>query len=83
MKKSTLYKLLGYAALIVVMLFAGDLMESTGSKARLLAYLAGGTLMYWGVMVWLYGMKHRNDPQDDEMEYERKALPEKAGHRRD
>lgn len=84
MKKSTLYKLLGYAALIVIMLFAGDLMESTGSRARLLAYLAGGSLMYWGVMVWLYGMKHRNDPQNDETEDERKALPGNgAGHRRD
>lgn len=76
MKNSTLYKLLGYAALLVVLYFAADMMEASASLDRLLIYLGGGSLMYWGVMVWLYGMKHRKDaPQDDNADTKRIAGP--------
>ena len=65
MKKSTLYKLLGYAALLVVLYFAAGMMKSSSSIDRLLIYLGGGSLMYWGVMVWLYGNKHKKDPPQE------------------
>ena len=77
MKKSTLYKLLGYAALLVVLVFAANLMDSTSSRSRFLVYLAGGSMMYWGVMVWLYGMKHRNDPPQEQEERKQLASPRK------
>lgn len=76
MKKSTLYKLLGYAALLVVLFFAAGIMQSDSSTDRLLIYLGGGSLMYWGVMVWLYGMKHRNVPPQQE-ESKQLASPRK------
>lgn len=77
MKKSTLYKLLGYAALLVVLVFAANLMDSTSSRSRFLVYLAGGSMMYWGVMVWLYGMKHRNDSPQEQEERKQLASPRK------
>ena len=74
MKNTTLYKLLGYAALLVVLYFFRGAAGMGSSIQSTLVFLAGGSLMYWGVMFWMYGMEHRNDPPQDESEDERKQL---------
>lgn len=73
MKTTTLYKLLGYVALLVVLYFFRDAAGMGGSMQSTLIFLAGGSLMYLGIMIWLYGMKHRNNPPQ-ESEEERKQL---------
>ncbi|MCR5134099.1 MAG: hypothetical protein K6B12_00520 [Clostridiales bacterium] len=76
MKQSTLYKLLGYAVWLLILFFAAGVMKSDSSRTSLAFYLLGGSMMYWGVILWLFGRKHRDDRfEQEEYEQERKQLP--------